>query len=112
MKTDQINNIAILGAGKIGQAIAKGMILSGKFSPSQITLTRKNLSLLNHLQRDGLNVTSDNLAAIIASELIIVSVGPQDIISLLNEIKTKIHHNKHIIAVSYTHLTLPTIYSV
>ena len=30
MKTDQINNIAILGAGKIGQAIAKGMILSGK----------------------------------------------------------------------------------
>ena len=25
MKTDQINNIAILGAGKIGQAIAKGM---------------------------------------------------------------------------------------
>ena len=112
MKTDQINNIAILGAGKIGQAIAKGMKLSGKFSSSQITLTRKNITMLGHMQKDGFNVTNDNLAAITSSQLIIISVGPQDIVSLLNEIKAKIHHHKHMVVSTVAGVTIESFQNV
>ena len=35
MTNNQIKNIAIIGAGKIGQAIANGMTKSGQYLPSQ-----------------------------------------------------------------------------
>ena len=39
-----INNkekIAILGGGNIGMALARGLVLSGKYSKEQIVLTRR-----------------------------------------------------------------------
>ena len=49
MTNNQIKKIAIIGAGKIGQAIANGMTKSGQYLPSQITMTKKDSSMLTHL---------------------------------------------------------------
>ena len=45
--------IAILGAGNIGVAIAKGFIHSGSFLTKNITLTRRRIQLLEGLKMEG-----------------------------------------------------------
>ena len=42
-------NIAILGSGNIGLALAKGLVKAGIYQPQQITLTRRSLSGLADL---------------------------------------------------------------
>ena len=44
-------NIAILGSGNIGSAIAKGFILSSMIKPDQIILTRRKTSLLTAFEK-------------------------------------------------------------
>jgi len=44
-------NIAILGSGNIGSAIAKGFILSSMIKPVQIILTRRNTKLLSAFEK-------------------------------------------------------------
>ena len=57
-------------------------------------------------------MTNDNLAAITSSQLIIISVGPQDIVSLLNEIKAKIHHHKHMVVSTVAGVTIESFQNV
>ena len=97
VRKNQIKNIAIIGAGKIGQAIANGITKSGQYLPSQITMTIKDSSMLTHLQNTGYGVTTNNSQAIKSTQLIIVSVGPEDIENLLNVIKADLNPKKHIL---------------
>jgi pyrroline-5-carboxylate reductase len=41
--------IAIIGAGNLGLSIAQGLVESGNFKVSEITLTRRNSSALAEL---------------------------------------------------------------
>ncbi|MDP4267175.1 MAG: NAD(P)-binding domain-containing protein [Bacteroidota bacterium] len=44
-------NIAIIGGGNIGLAIAEGLINSGKYEGKQITITRRKVQLLDYLKK-------------------------------------------------------------
>jgi pyrroline-5-carboxylate reductase len=46
-------NIAIIGSGNIGSAIAKGFMLSSMIKPEQITLTRRKTKLLMSFEKKG-----------------------------------------------------------
>ncbi|MCX7875183.1 MAG: pyrroline-5-carboxylate reductase [Melioribacteraceae bacterium] len=89
--------IAILGCGNIGSAIANGLIKSGLYKTSQIFLTRKTEDLLEKFATKGFKVTANNIEAVRNSEILIVAVTPQQLDNLLNEIKTELKINKHII---------------
>ena len=82
-----MKKIAIIGAGNLGQAIAKGLLKSGKFSPKDITLTRRTLSELTSFGESGFRLTDNNLSAVKGRDLIIISVGPQDAERVLNFFK-------------------------
>ena len=79
--------IAIIGGGNLGTAIAEGLIKS-KFSlPADITVTKRNISTLQALAKKGVQVTSDNNAAIKNSELIILAIKPFQVADVLNSVK-------------------------
>jgi len=78
--------LAIIGAGNIGSAIANGLLDAGVYQPDELTLTRKKLQLLDSFREKGCRTGQDNLAAIDASDIILIAVEPQQFDNLMNEI--------------------------
>jgi pyrroline-5-carboxylate reductase len=78
--------IAILGAGNIGGAIARGLVHSGLFSPGLITLTRRKQEALAPFAAEGFATSTDNAKALQAADLIIIAVTPQQLDPLLADI--------------------------
>ncbi len=89
--------IAIIGGGNLGTAIAEGLIKSKFCKPADITITKRNITTLDHLVKKGVIVTSDNNAAIRSSELVIMAIKPFQVSEVLNSIKKDLTA-KHILA--------------
>ncbi|HLR33483.1 MAG TPA: pyrroline-5-carboxylate reductase [Fodinibius sp.] len=94
MKTE----VAILGGGNLGTALAKGLAGSDEASAAyNVTITRRNADQIRYLEEEGTTVTSDNIAAAGKAELVILSVQPNQIEALVNEIKPSLDPQKHIL---------------
>jgi pyrroline-5-carboxylate reductase len=89
--------VAILGAGNIGTAIAKGLVRSGRFRPAQITLTRRKIHLLEPFIREGYAATQDNAVATEGADFVVIAVEPRQITLLLSEIAPKLKSDRHIL---------------
>lgn len=89
--------ISILGTGNLGQAIAKGLLKSGKYNPANITLTRRKIERIDYFRKDGFTVQKDNHSAVRDSQVILLAVEPQQLNALLDEIKNDIDDEKHIL---------------
>ena len=87
--------IAILGGGNIGFAIASGLAASGSIKKTDILITRRNKQEISNLQKEGFNISTNNKEAVKKSNVIIIAVTPQQLDSLVKEIKSltnpKIH---------------------
>src|SRR6059058_2369858 len=72
--------IAILGGGRIGEALLSGLLSSGWREASEIVITNRGAERVAELhERYGVEATADNAAAIAAAGLIVIAVKPQDI---------------------------------
>lgn len=90
--------IAIIGGGNLGTAVAEGL-LKGKFSKaSEITVTRRNVSI-NPLKSLGIDITDDNNAAVKKSDVIILAVKPFQALDVLKAIKKDFTTGKILISV-------------
>jgi len=89
-------SLCILGCGNIGSVIARGMKKSGQFVLSNITLTRRKTQLLDKFKNHGFQITNDNSEAVKKTDIIIIAVGPSQLITLLDEISSHIN-DKHLI---------------
>lgn len=76
--------VAILGAGKIGEAVARGIAKSQRVS--KVFVTKRNTATLKSLESDKVIVTKDNKRAAKESDLIVVSVKAGDAKRVLGEI--------------------------
>jgi pyrroline-5-carboxylate reductase len=103
--------ITILGGGNLGTSLAKGFIGSKQFEYNDIIITEKRESRINHLKSLGFNVTENNQEAISQSQIIIMSVKPQQFASLAEEIKNKIS-SKQILISTITGVTHKDIEAV
>ncbi len=88
-------NLAILGVGNIGRAIALGLKASGKFRPENIILTRRELSHLDDLKEQGFQVQSDNLDAVSRADTIILAIRPLQYARLMEELKPVVDPSRH-----------------
>ena len=93
--------IAIIGGGNLGTAIALGLVKSKLAKASAITLTRRNLSKIESMKADGFQLTTDNISAIKNSDLIILCVQPKQLTGLLGEIASSLS-DKHILVSTVT----------
>jgi pyrroline-5-carboxylate reductase len=79
--------IAILGTGKIGEALLKGLLDSGWRRPEEIAASVRRPDHADELrERYGVEATVSNADAIRDAALLVVAVKPQDIEGLLGEI--------------------------
>ena len=79
--------IAILGTGKIGEALLKGLLGSGWRRPDEIAASVRRAERGDELrERYGVEPTLSNADAIREAALLVVAVKPQDIEQLLGEI--------------------------
>ncbi len=88
--------IAIIGGGNLGSAIAEGLIKSKFCKAADITVTKRNTATIKHLADKGVNITSDNAAAVRNSEFVILAIKPFQVSDVLNGFK-KVLTPKHIL---------------
>ncbi len=91
------NKIAIIGGGNLGSSIAEGLIASGFVQANQITITKRNISTLKHLEDKGATITSDNQAAVKEANYVILAVKPFQIKDIVAEIKPCLNAVQHTI---------------
>jgi len=79
--------IAILGAGRIGEALIRGLLSSGWRDAADITASARREERVEELQdRHGIGATMSNAEAVAGAALIVIAVKPQDIDALLGEV--------------------------
>ena len=79
--------IAILGAGRIGEALLSGLLSSGWRKPEEIAATSRRPERVEQLrERFGVAATTSNPEAVSGASVVVISVKPQDLDALLGEI--------------------------
>ena len=79
--------VAILGTGRIGEALITGLLSSGWREPGEIAATARRQERVDELaERHGVAATLSNRDAAAGAALVVVAVKPQDIDGLLGEI--------------------------
>lgn len=104
--------IAILGGGNLGISLAEGFIKNSFIPSSSVWVTRRKIQLLNFLKEKGVNVLQNNVDAVEKAQIIIITVKPHQIKSLLHEIKAKLDPAKHILISTVTGVKLNDIQEI
>jgi pyrroline-5-carboxylate reductase len=79
--------IAILGAGRIGEALISGLLTSDWRRPEEIAATARREERVAELrERYGVPATLSNPEAVAGASLVVIAVKPQDLEALLGEI--------------------------
>jgi pyrroline-5-carboxylate reductase len=83
--------VAFLGGGRMGEALASGLIRSGARSPEQLVITARRRERVDELaSRLGVTATQSNADAVAAVRTVVLTVKPQDMEALLNEIAASV----------------------
>lgn len=89
--------IAVIGGGNLGTAIAEGLIKSRFSKPADLIVTRRNTASLKNLSQKGVEVTSDNRAAVRSADIIILAVKPYNYHEILREIGPEFKSGRHLL---------------
>jgi pyrroline-5-carboxylate reductase len=93
--------IAILGGGRIGEALLSGLLSSGWRLREEIVVTSRSESRVAELhERHGVEATTSNPDAVRGAELVVVAVKPQDIDTLLAEIGPLLSADQTVLSVA------------
>ncbi|MCG8733191.1 pyrroline-5-carboxylate reductase [Tenacibaculum finnmarkense] len=101
-----MDKIAIIGVGKLGCAIADGLLESG-LSPTDLSLSRRNTAALKKYADIGTLVTTVNNDAIKNAAIIILCVKPQKTKEVIAQLTPKL--TKQIIISTVTGISLAAL---
>ncbi len=87
--------IAIIGAGKIGQALIKALVSSGY---DNIIATARRQITLRNVSKLGVETTQDNDKAVRESVIVILSVKPYHLPNVLREVREESWKNKIVVS--------------
>ncbi|MFN0155247.1 MAG: pyrroline-5-carboxylate reductase [Gaiella sp.] len=100
MAIDQ-RRIAVLGAGKIGEALISGLLSSGWRTTDEIVASTRRAERAEELrERYGIEVLLSNAEAAKGAALVVVAVKPQDIEPLLTEVGRAITAKQTVLSVA------------
>jgi pyrroline-5-carboxylate reductase len=96
-----VRKVAILGGGRIGEALLSGLLSSGWRDADEIVVTgRREEQLAGLRERHGVEATADNVAAINGAGLVVIAVKPQDIDGLLAEIGAHLTAEQTVVSIA------------
>ncbi len=100
MSVDE-RRIAVLGTGKIGEALIKGLCASGWRKPGEIVATDIHPERLESIkERCGVDTSTSNREAVTGAAVIVVAVKPQDLPDLLKEIGDLVSSEQTVLSVA------------
>jgi len=102
-------HIAILGAGNLGAAIARGIVRARLRIPDEVRLTRRSLEDLADFAAAGHRVGTDNRIAVEGAEIIILAIQPKQLPGVLREIAPALDPTRQILVSTATGYTLSAI---
>ena len=93
--------IAVLGAGKIGEALVSGLVSSGWREPGELAVTSRRPERVQELaERYGVRGTTSNAEAVAGAGIVVVAVKPQDIEALLGEIGGLVSEEQTVLSIA------------
>ncbi|HEX2044844.1 MAG TPA: pyrroline-5-carboxylate reductase [Gaiellaceae bacterium] len=93
--------VAVLGAGKAGEALIAGVLSSGWRNADEIVATARHQERLDGLvERYGIGATRSNTEAVRDAAIVVVAVKPQDIEELLAEIAGALTPEQTVISIA------------
>ena len=91
--------LAVLGGGKMGQALLAGLLASGWRKADDVIVTGRRAERLDELAAAyGVETTFDNAAAVAGAEIVVLAVKPQDMESLLSEISSHVSPSQTVLS--------------
>lgn len=97
----QGKKLSFLGGGNMAEAIVRGLIRSGTAPADRITMTGRRADRLDELSKGyGVHVTRDNAAAAASADVVILSVKPQAMVEMLDQVASSIGPGQLVISVA------------
>lgn len=90
--------VHIIGGGNLGVAIALG--ISKYTTENQVTVTRRHIESIAHLEKNSIQVSADNTHEIEQADIIILTIKPYQVAAVLEEITSKLQNKTIVSAVS------------
>jgi pyrroline-5-carboxylate reductase len=83
--------LAVLGTGKLGGILLRAYLKQGLFSSNQVTATVKHPEKAAALTKElGIAVTTDNREAVKGADIVLLTIKPQTVAEVLQEIAPEI----------------------
>ena len=102
--------IAIIGTGNLGLSIAKGLIVNNTYT--DLYLTKRNLDDIKEYEEyKSVFITNDNKEAVKNADILIFSVQPSQLETILQEIKPHLN-DKHVVISTITGFSISRIEAV
>jgi pyrroline-5-carboxylate reductase len=99
MKLD--TSIAVLGAGKLGETLARGLIDAGQIDAARVTVTAAHRERPEKLAAElGVRAGTSNREAVQDAGIVIVAVKPQQVGAVLDEVRGVIAPGQLVISVA------------
>lgn len=94
--------IAIIGGGNMGIALAKGVLQTNWAKAEHITVAEPLKGRLEHIKgvAPGVKVTHSNVEAAESADIVILSVKPQILLKVIDEVKPTLKDSKLVISVA------------
>lgn len=92
--------IAIIGAGNMGGALARGLAQGSIIATSDIYVSNPSTAKLDALKNEypEINVTRDNRVATAEADMVVIAVKPWKVVEVLEEIKPYIDYTRQGVA--------------
>lgn len=103
------DRVAIIGGGNLGTAIARGLAASGKISADKVTITRRSIHLLDGLKQEGFRVEPDNVAAVRSARVVLITVRPRQLNTVLREIAPALAEGEHLLISTVSNVSIAEI---
>jgi len=100
--------LAVLGAGKLGGILLRAYLKQGLFVSNRVTATVRHAERAAALAKElGISVTADNRKAVKGADIILLTVKPQTVAEVLQEIAPEIGAKALLVSVA---ASVPTSY--
>jgi pyrroline-5-carboxylate reductase len=90
--------IHIIGGGNLGVAIALG--ITKYTTDNKVTVTKRNIETISYLQEKGIEISKNNTHNIQQADIIVLTIKPHQVETVLREISSEIQNKTIISAVS------------
>jgi len=93
--------LAVLGAGKLGGILLRAYLKRGLFVSNRVTATVKHAERTAALAKElGLAITTDNREAVKGADIILLTIKPQIVAEVLQEISPEISADALVVSVA------------